>query len=130
MSNETSVYTRLANRLSNTPNGFPRTQSGVEFKLLAKMFTPQEAAIGAVMHLRREDVEDIAASAGLDVDTARATLKGMARKGLVRGGRGERGLSFALLPFVVGSWTTPNIPSKTNTAFANVKIQSLNASVS
>ena len=102
MSTELSVYERLADRLSRTPHGFPRTESGVELKLLAKLFTPAEAALAAVMRLQREDVENIAARAGVDTKAARATLKDMARRGLIYAGRGEKGLAFALMPFVVG----------------------------
>jgi len=102
MTNQLSVYERLADRLSRTPNGFPRSKSGTELKLLAKLFTPEQAALAAVMHLQRESVEDIAARAGVEAKAAHATLKGMARKGLIRAGRGEGGLAFALLPFAVG----------------------------
>jgi electron transport complex protein RnfB len=104
MNDPSNVYERLAERLSNTPNGFPRSQSGVEMKLLAKMFKPEEAALAAVMHLRREEPADIAQRAGLDEKTAHSTLKAMARKGLIYGGRGKEGLAFGLLPFAVGSY--------------------------
>jgi electron transport complex protein RnfB len=104
MNEASDVYERLAERLSNTPNGFPRSESGVELKLLARMFTPEEAALAAVMHLYREDVADIAARAGADEKTAYTTLKGMAHKGLVYGGRGKKGLAFGLLPFAIGSY--------------------------
>jgi electron transport complex protein RnfB len=104
MSETTDVYERLAERLNNTPNGFPRSESGVELKLLAKMFTPEQAALGAVMHLYSEDVADIAARAGVDEKSAYSTLKSMARRGLVSARRGEKGLAFRLLPFALGSY--------------------------
>jgi electron transport complex protein RnfB len=99
-----TVYEDLAQRLSNTPNGLPRSVNGTELKLLAKMFTPQEARLGAAMHLELEDAAEVAARAGLDDKMALQALKGMARKGLARAGRGKKGLAFALLPFVVGSY--------------------------
>jgi len=98
------IYECLAQRLHDTPNGFPRTQSGVELQLLARMFTPEQAALAAVMHMHREPVEDIAARAGVDPEAARDTLKAMARRGLVHAGRGPGGLIFGLLPFIVGSY--------------------------
>ena len=104
MTEASDAYERLAERLSNTPNGLPRSESGLELKLLAKMFTPEEAALAAVMHLYREDVADIAARAGADEKTASTTLKRMARRGLVYGGRGKKGLAFGLLPFAIGSY--------------------------
>ena len=99
---EENVYRRLARRLDALPHGFPSTQSGVELRLLAHIFTPKEAALAAVMRLRREPAAEIAARAGVDARTARRTLKGMARKGLVRIQKGKGELLFGLMPFVVG----------------------------
>jgi electron transport complex protein RnfB len=98
------VYERLAERFSNTPNGFMRSKKGTDLKLLARMFTPEEAALAAVMHLYREDVADIAERAGVDEKAAYKTLKRMARKGLLWVGKGKKGLAFGLLPVVVGSF--------------------------
>jgi electron transport complex protein RnfB len=96
------VYRKLARRLDAIPNGFPSTESGVELRLLAKIFTPEEAALAAVMRLTREPAADVAARAGVDPDTAYRTLKGMVRKGLIRVKRSEGQLTFGLMPFVVG----------------------------
>ncbi len=96
------VYRKLARRLDSIPNGFPATESGVELRLLAKLFTPEEAALAAELRLLYESAEAIAARVGMEPQEAYRTLKGMARKGLIRARRGEGGLVFALLPFVVG----------------------------
>ena len=50
MSNE-DVYRRLAQRLDAIPNGFSATESGVELRLLEKIFTPEEAELASVMRL-------------------------------------------------------------------------------
>ena len=34
------VYERLAKRLDELPNGFPASASGVDLKILRKIFTP------------------------------------------------------------------------------------------
>jgi len=96
------VYRRLAQTLDAIPNGFPATESGVELRLLAKIFTPEEAHLASVMGLHREPADVIAARAGVEVRTARRTLKTMVRKGQIRFGRKDRQLVFGLLPFVVG----------------------------
>jgi len=96
------VYRKLAQRLDAIPNGFSATESGVELRLLAKIFTPEEAALAAVMRLTREPAADIAARAGVDAGLAYRTLKGMTRKGLIRFKKGEGQLFFGLMPFVVG----------------------------
>ncbi len=96
------IYRKLAQRLDAIPNGFPATESGTELRLLAKMFTPEEAALAAVMRLTREPAADIAVRIGADPDTAYRALKGMARKGLIHARRREGKLTFGLMPFVVG----------------------------
>lgn len=96
------VYRRLAQRLDAIPNGFPATESGVELRLLAKIFEPEEAALAAEMRLAREPAEVIGARAGVDPRTASRTLKTMVRKGQIRVGRRDRRLVFGLMPFVVG----------------------------
>ncbi len=96
------VYRRLAQRLDGIPNGFPATESGVELRLLAKMFTLEEAALASLMRLTREPAADIAARAGVDPDVAHRTLKEMVRKGLIRAKREGGQLAFGLMPFVVG----------------------------
>lgn len=96
------VYKQLAERLDAIPNGFPKTISGVELRLLAKIFTPEEAGLAAVMRLHREPAAEIAVRAGVDPQRAYKLLKNMARKGLVRIKKGKGELCFGLMPFVVG----------------------------
>jgi electron transport complex protein RnfB len=95
-------YRKLAERLDATPNGFPSTESGVELKLLAKMFTPEEATLASVMRLTKEPAATIAPRAGKSPEDAYRTLKAMARKGLIIAGKGKGELGFRLMPFVVG----------------------------
>jgi electron transport complex protein RnfB len=99
---DTELYRRLAERLDAIPNGFPKTASGVELRLLAKIFTAEEAGLAAVMRLHREPAAEIAARAGVDPQRAYKVLKDMARKGLVRIKKGQGELYFGLMPFVVG----------------------------
>ena len=65
------VYRLLAKRLDSIPNGFPTTESGVELRLLAKIFIPEEAGLASVMRLKREPADAIAARAGLEAESAR-----------------------------------------------------------
>ncbi len=95
-------YVRLAERLNAIPHGFPATETGVELQLLAKIFTPQEAALGAVMRLAQEPARRIAERASVDPTVATRALKAMARKGLVSASRGDGELTFGLMPFIVG----------------------------
>ncbi|TET53055.1 MAG: 4Fe-4S ferredoxin [Anaerolineales bacterium] len=96
------VYRQLAKRLDETPNGFPSTESGVELRLLAKIFEPQEAELASAMRLAFEPASAIAERAAVETGAARRLLKTMVRKGQIRVNKGEGKLVFALMPFVVG----------------------------
>lgn len=95
-------YQLLAKRLDSLPNGFPPTDDGVELRLLAELFTPQEAMLAAQLRLSRETPEQIAARVGAKPQVLREQLKSMARRGLIKAGRVEGGLGYGLMPFVVG----------------------------
>jgi electron transport complex protein RnfB len=97
-----NVYRRLAEQLDRTPNGFPMTKSGIELRLLARIFTPEEALLGSVMDLVPEPVTSIAERAGVARDAAAAVLARMAAKGLVGPTRDGETALFALRPFIVG----------------------------
>jgi len=97
-----NVYSDLARRLDAIPNGFPATESGIELELLAKLFTPAEAALAAKLRLSQEPAATIADRAGVAPEVAYGTLKRMARRGLIRVKRGRGELLFGLMPFVVG----------------------------
>ena len=95
-----NAYRQLARQLDVVSNGFPATESGVELRLLAKIFTPGEAALAAVMSLRAEPAADIAARAGVDPQAAHRMLKEMADKGAIHAKKDRP--SFALMPFMFG----------------------------
>jgi electron transport complex protein RnfB len=105
------VYRKLAQRLDETPNGFSATESGVELRLLAKIFAPDEAALAAEMSMTFEPAADIAARVGLDPKVVSRTLKRMVRKELIYFKKGKGQLLFGLMPFAVGFYETqlPNM---------------------
>jgi len=43
------VYERLAKHLDNLSASYPATDSGVELRILKRLFTPEEAAIALTM---------------------------------------------------------------------------------
>jgi electron transport complex protein RnfB len=96
------AYKQLAERLDSLPNGFPPTEDGAELRLLAKIFTPEEARLASQLLLKRETAEQISARLGIEFRATRQLLKSMAHKGLISAGRAEGGLGYGLLPFVVG----------------------------
>ena len=95
-------YEKLARRLDALPHGFPPTEDGVELRLLAKLFTPEEAELVAHLRLTPESHRDLAKRLDRDPRALRRQLKDLVRRGLITVGRAERGLGYRLLPFVVG----------------------------
>jgi len=103
-----NVYEKLARRLDAIPHGFPETESGVELKILAKIFTPEESALFSEMRLTPESADQIAQRTGRDPAKTTALLMEMMQKGqifpVMEGGQ----LKFSLIPFaylgVYDSW--------------------------
>ena len=97
---DTKVYKQLAEKLDAVPNGFPQTIKGL--KLLAKIFTPEEAAIASKMRLTLESAKTIARRLGKNQATIENKLAEMVQKGLIRSRQIEGAWRFWLMPFVVG----------------------------
>ena len=96
------VYGKLAERLDEIPNGFTPTESGIELKLLAKMYEPAEAELASVMRLTPELAAEIGERVGLDAETATQRLATMRRRGLIRAAPGDGDPLYGLMPFAVG----------------------------
>ena len=96
------VYRQLARKLDALPNRFPSTLTGVELHLLAKLFTPEEAALACTLRLEPAPTADIASRARSDPKETRTTLKRMVAKGLIDIKKGEGEFAYGLRPFVVG----------------------------
>jgi ferredoxin len=97
-----NVYERLAEALDRLPNGFPRTPSNVELRVLKKIFLPEEAKIAGQLTGSRESIVEIAQKLGFSVEEAQAKLVKMAKRGLVWYEDEKGKPSFRLAPFVVG----------------------------
>lgn len=102
MTAESDAYKRLALRLDALPNGFPPTEDGSEIRVLAYLFSPEEADLAAQLLIKLETAEQIAERIGLEYNPTRQMLKSMTRRGLIHAGKTEGGLGYGLLPFAVG----------------------------
>src|SRR5512140_3812792 len=96
------AYKHLAEHLDTLPSGFPATDDGSERRLLAKLFTPEEAEVAAQLTSTLESAEEIAARTGRKVSDLRSQLKSMARRGLITVERAGGKLAFKSTPFIVG----------------------------
>ena len=61
---QSDPYRQLAQRLDSLPNGYPPSPDGLELKLLAKLFTPQEAELASHLRLTIESSRQIAERTG------------------------------------------------------------------
>jgi ferredoxin len=102
MNDINNSYKQLAERLDTLPNGFPPTDDGSELRLLAKLFTPEEADLASQLKIKLESAAQIADRLGIRYDHTRQMLKSMARHGLIRAGKIDNELGYGLLPFAVG----------------------------
>ena len=78
----TDIYHKLQETIDGYALGFPATDSGVEIKILKRLFSEEEAAL--YLHLSRslEPAEVIAARAGLSPAETAAMLASMTSKGV------------------------------------------------
>jgi Pyruvate/2-oxoacid:ferredoxin oxidoreductase delta subunit len=96
------VFEQLADALDKLPNGFPRTTSGVEIKILKKIFSPGEAALACQLGGTYEPLDDLAKRNGLPVDQTREQLLNLVRRGVLWLDKVDGRPHVRLAPFVVG----------------------------
>ncbi len=99
------VYERLAQFLDELPAGYPRTESGVELKILNMLFTPDEAELFMKLSLIGEEPRVVAHRAKQPVEKVSQQLAEMEKKGLVYATQ-KLGKSpeYNAQQFVVGFW--------------------------
>ncbi len=78
-----TVYHQLADHLDRLPCGFPPSDSGVELRILRRLFAPDEAALALHTTLLPEEPRVVARRAGRPLDETAAMLETMASKGLL-----------------------------------------------
>jgi NAD-dependent dihydropyrimidine dehydrogenase PreA subunit len=102
---EREIYRKLAAHLDNLPAGFPPTESGVELRILKRLFTPEEADLAIHLTLLPEEPRVIAGRAGLSTDEAARRLEIMAKKGLILREEQESGpFRYLAVQYLVGIW--------------------------
>jgi electron transport complex protein RnfB len=77
------VYTELREFMDAMPGGFPATESGMEMKILHKLFTPDEAKMTLFLTTKLETAETISERSGMEMAQVKEKLESMAMKGLI-----------------------------------------------
>ena len=102
--NSEDVFCLLARHLDSLPAGFPATESGIELRILRKLFTVPEAEIAIALRMRPEPVSKISQRLAMDSGELAEKLLAMSKKGLIfRRDKGDLTLYMAA-QFVVGIW--------------------------
>ncbi|MBI4962438.1 MAG: 4Fe-4S binding protein [Desulfomonile tiedjei] len=96
------VYKDLAKKLDGLPHGFPATESGVEIKILQKIFSPEDAAMALNIRPMPETAVAIAERLGKPGAEMEAILDDMATKGQIGSARIKGKQVYMFAPFVVG----------------------------
>jgi len=97
-----SIYERLREHLDSLPTGYPKTQSGVELKILEKLFSEQEAEMACQLQPIPETAEQIAQRLGRDPEAVSDLLYRMSKKGLILRLKVKGAYHYMATMFVVG----------------------------
>ena len=101
----TDLYERLARFVDSLPAGYPRTESGVELRILRKLFTPEEAELFMHLTLIGEEPRVIAYRAKQPVEVVGQRLEEMEMKGLVFAVHNPgKSVEYGAQQFAVGFW--------------------------
>jgi len=99
------IYERLAKHLDDLPGGFPRTKSGVEIRILRRLFSPDFAKLALHLTLIPEEARVVARRAKIPVDEAKQRLDEMYKKGLIIGVyQKDKPPLYMAQHFLVGFW--------------------------
>ncbi len=99
------VYQKLARYLDNLPGGFPSTESGVELRILRRLFAEDEAELALHVSLIPAEAGVIARRAGIRRAEAEQRLAELARKGLIMSLVPEgKPVLYMSAQFVIGIW--------------------------
>ena len=96
------VYRRLQEHLDSLPVGYPATQSGVELRILKRLFTEEEAEMACFLSALPKTVQQIAKETGKAEKHVEFLLKQMSDKGLIAAYHMDEELQYANQIFAVG----------------------------
>ncbi len=96
------VYVRLREFLDTMPTGFPTTPTGVEIRILKKLFSPAQAELVMKLPKEPEEVNTIACRLEMEARDLAPKLEEMARKGLIFRVREANRALYQAFQFIVG----------------------------
>ena len=100
--NMDDLYEKLRTRLDSMGPGFPATKSGVELKILKRLFTKADAELFLSMTPMLETPESIAARLNRPIDAIAQHIDDMSMRGLLFRQKKDGASRYAAIPFIVG----------------------------
>jgi Na+-translocating ferredoxin:NAD+ oxidoreductase subunit B len=98
-----AVYEKLAKHLDNLPASYPATESGVELRILKRLFTPEEAEAAMALTMFPESAEDVAKKLGNNEADMETLFYSMSKKGLIFR-LGQKQYRYMAANFINGIW--------------------------
>jgi ferredoxin len=105
MNEETNVYRTLQKHMDRLPVGFPATKSGVDQRILERLFTEAEAEIALGLDFTFRTAEQIHQSMqqrGISLKELEERLGSMVNKGSISSRRRGAQTQYAAAPFILG----------------------------
>ncbi|MCJ7682958.1 MAG: 4Fe-4S binding protein [Desulfobacteraceae bacterium] len=96
------IYKKLQEQLDQYSCGYPTTDSGVEFKILERLFTEEESEMFLSLSQMAETPEEVAQRLGRDPEVVATLLDQMADKGTVFRLRKGKTNRYGAVPFMLG----------------------------
>lgn len=98
------IYHKLREQLDQYSVGFPATESGIDLKILERLFTEEEAAMYLKLSVLLEPPAMVAQRLEEEPEKIAALLEQMAQKGLIFRLRKEGEVKYGAVPFVIGAY--------------------------
>jgi len=97
-----NIFEGLREHLDSLPVGYPKTESGVELRILKKLFTEEEAEMACQLKLVPETPDQIARRLGRTPEVLSSLLYTMSKKGLILRVKVEGAYHYMAMMFIVG----------------------------
>lgn len=96
------IFRRLQQRLDLYSLGFPVTESGIEIKILKKLFNEKDAEMFLNMSPNLEEAKSVAERLGRPVEEIAAQLEDMTKRGILFRLRKGESVKYGAIPFMHG----------------------------
>ncbi|MFO7557950.1 MAG: 4Fe-4S binding protein [Desulfobacterales bacterium] len=99
-----TIYRKLQEQIDQYSLGFPAAESGIDLKILGKLYTEEEASVFLDISMQLETPASLSERTNRDPQKTEALLEEMAKKGLLFRKRKDKLVYYAAIPFVIGSF--------------------------